>query len=55
MIEFSDRNVKIINFQNELNEIFQKLRDNHQELIRDLKGYYLIDIQKDHKKNQNKF
>ena len=55
IIEFSDKNGKIINFDNELNDIFQKLRDNQQELIRDLKGYYLNDIKKDNEKTQNNF
>ena len=55
IIEFSDKNGKIINFDNELNDIFQKIRDNHEELIRDLKGYYLNDIKKDNEKTQNNF
>ncbi len=36
--EFSDNIGNLINFNNEINEIFQLLRENKQELLSDLKG-----------------
>jgi hypothetical protein len=41
IIEFSDKRGIIYNFQNEVNKIFQILRENAQELYDDLKGNHL--------------
>jgi hypothetical protein len=41
VIEFSDKQGKNYNFQNELNNIFHFLRENKKELYEDLKGSYL--------------
>lgn len=49
--EFSDRSGKIINFQNELDKLFQLLRENKQELYNDLKGNYLLSLES--KENSN--
>ena len=54
VIEFSNKNGCVFNFQNELNDIFQNLKDNQQELIKDLKGNYLISLEKNEENNQNK-
>jgi len=51
VIEFSDRSGKTINFQNELDELFQLLRENKQELYNDLKGNYLLSLES--KENSN--
>ena len=51
VVEFSDSSGKIINFQNELNEIFQLLRECKQELYDDLKGSYLLSLET--KENSN--
>ena len=50
VIEFSDRS-KIINFQNELDELFHLLRECKQELYNDLKGNYLLSLES--KENSN--
>ena len=50
--EFSDSTGKTINFQNELEEIFQLLREYKQELYSDLKGSYLLSLES--KKNSKK-
>ncbi len=45
VIEFSDIYGKIFNFQNELDELFQFLREFKQELYDDLKGDYLLGLE----------
>ena len=45
VIEFSDSSGKIINFQHELDEIFELLREYKQELYDDLKGSYLLSLE----------
>lgn len=51
VIELSDISGKTINFQNELDEVFQLLREHKQELYNDLKGTYLLSLES--KKNSN--
>ena len=53
VIEFSNKNGYVLNFKNEINDIFQQLRDNQQELINDLKGNYLINLENNEKNNKN--
>ena len=51
VIEFSDISGNIINFQNELDELFQLLREYKQELYNDLNGNYLLSLER--KENNN--
>ena len=53
VIEFSNKNGYVLNFKNEINDIFQQLRDNQQELINDLKGNYLINLENNEENNKN--
>ena len=41
-VEYIDNDDNIINFQKEINEIFQLLRENKYEFYEDLKGMYLL-------------
>jgi len=41
VIEFTDQYGEKINFQKEIDEIFQLIRENKEELVKDLKGFYL--------------
>ena len=45
-IEMLDIEGKILNFDKEINELFQLLRENKKELYSDLKGKYLLDLEK---------
>jgi len=47
---FTDEKGDLIKFQKELNEIFQLLRNNKQELYIDLKGKYLTNNEMENKK-----
>jgi len=51
-IEFSDISGNKINFQNELDEIFQFLREYKQELLTDLKGNYLLSLKSEENSNE---
>jgi len=42
IIEYVDNNDSVINFQKEINENFQVLRENKYEFYEDLKGMYLL-------------
>jgi len=43
IIKYVDKEENLINFQKEIDEIFQLLRENKQEFYDDLKGMYLLD------------
>jgi len=45
-IEMLDIEGKILNFDKEINELFQLLRENKKEFFSDLKGKYLFDLEK---------
>lgn len=51
VIEISDISGNIINFQNELDELIQLLREYKQELYNDLNGNYLLSLER--KENNN--
>ena len=42
IVEYIDNDDNVINFQKEINEIFQLLRENKYEFYEDLKGMYLL-------------
>lgn len=44
-----------INFKEDINELFQILRENKQHLYNDLKGSYLLNLEKTNNKNKKKF
>ena len=46
LIEITDTEGNYINFQNEIKEIFQLLRENKEELYIDLKGEYKPELEK---------
>lgn len=46
LVEFTDNDGSIINFQEEINDLFQLLRKNSRQLYDDLKGEYLLSLEK---------
>jgi hypothetical protein len=57
IVEYIDKENNLINFQKEVDEIFQVLRDNKYEFYDDLKGMYLLNAENndlENKKNGNK-
>ncbi len=55
VIEFYDSSGKIINFQHEVEEIFELLREYKQELYDDLKGSYLLSLETKENSNEKIF
>lgn len=52
IIKYIDNDDNVINFQKEVDEIFKLLRENKQEFYEDLKGMYLLNIEKDDIENK---
>ena len=46
LVEFTDNDGSIINFQEEINDLFNLLRKNSRQLYDDLKGEYLLSLEK---------
>lgn len=52
IIKYIDNDDNIINFQKEVNEIFQLIRENKHEFYEDLKGMYLLNSEKNDIENK---
>jgi len=46
LVEFTDNDGNIINFQEEINDLFHLLRKNSRQLYDDLKGEYFLSLEK---------
>ena len=46
VVEITDSEGNIINFQEEINEVFRVIKENKDELYEDLKGEYLFNLEK---------
>jgi hypothetical protein len=53
--EITSENLEIISFKKEINDIFQLLRENKQKLYDDLKGPYLLNLEKTTNSNKKIF
>ena len=52
IIKYIDNDENVINFQEEVDEIFQLLRDNKHEFYEDLKGMYLLNSENNDLENK---
>lgn len=52
LIEIPDSEGIMINFQNEINELFDLIRENKDEFYDDLKGEYLLNLEKSKNKKE---
>jgi len=52
IIEYIDNDDNVINFQKEIDEIFQLLRENKYEFYEDLKGMYLLNSENNNRENK---
>jgi len=55
IIEYIDNDDNVINFQKEIDEIFQLLRENKYEFYEDLKGMYLLNSENNDIENKKKW
>jgi hypothetical protein len=55
ILTYIDNDNNVINFQKEVDEIFQILRENKEEFYEDLKGMYLLNMENDDIENKKKW
>ena len=54
IVDISDSEGNVINFQNEINEVFRIIKENKDELYEDLRGEYLFNLEKSKLENSKK-
>ena len=50
VVDISDSEGTVINFQDEINEVFRIIKENKDELYEDLRGEYIFNLEKSKKK-----